>query len=572
MSISRRLADLYGDVEEHDARSGADDDAVASADVLRVALWQLDSAAPIDPGLMIRAAQQAQRTRDWALAERFARVALEREPSVDASVLLSQSLISQGDYAESADVLAAALEGAGAQQVDDDLRAELLSGRAWALFWDGRVSQAERELAEAAGSVSTAAAHDVLLAHSSMFVLLGGRPAEALEIAEPLLESDDLRVYAEAATTAALAMALSGRTSTALDVADQGLHALADSARPGEVVDTDALVAARALAAGEAGLVELAVDTTVAAHAHAVTQDLVDGQAWFALLRGRALHLAGDLEAAALSFTEGAVLFHQLDRAGLERWCHAGLAWCEAQRGAVQEAAEALEALDALGETGVGMMEVDVDRARAAVAVAAGRRDDAETILAGTVAAGRAVGACSLVSGAAFDLVRLGAVERGSTALREITAAVDGELATTRLEAAEAIDSGDPEALVAQADRFEAMGVRLLAAELLAHAAAAHRARGDRRAADGCSLRCAALARECGGAHTPALLLAGAAAELTRRERQIAELASGGLSNAEIAERLEVSVRTVANQLQRAYEKLGINGRGELAGALELVE
>ncbi|MET0769573.1 MAG: helix-turn-helix transcriptional regulator [Solirubrobacteraceae bacterium] len=45
-------------------------------------------------------------------------------------------------------------------------------------------------------------------------------------------------------------------------------------------------------------------------------------------------------------------------------------------------------------------------------------------------------------------------------------------------------------------------------------------------------------------------------------------LAAGGLSSAEIAARLVVSVRTVDNHLQRAYGKLGIGSRQELAGAL----
>ena len=54
--------------------------------------------------------------------------------------------------------------------------------------------------------------------------------------------------------------------------------------------------------------------------------------------------------------------------------------------------------------------------------------------------------------------------------------------------------------------------------------------------------------------------------ELTRREREIAELAALGLSSRQIAERLVVSVRTVDNHLQRVYRKLGIARRAELPG------
>ena len=58
--------------------------------------------------------------------------------------------------------------------------------------------------------------------------------------------------------------------------------------------------------------------------------------------------------------------------------------------------------------------------------------------------------------------------------------------------------------------------------------------------------------------------------ELTPREREIATLATRGLSNKTIAARLVLSVRTVENQLQRTYHKLGVTSRGELAALLDL--
>lgn len=52
---------------------------------------------------------------------------------------------------------------------------------------------------------------------------------------------------------------------------------------------------------------------------------------------------------------------------------------------------------------------------------------------------------------------------------------------------------------------------------------------------------------------------------LTRAERGVALLAAEGLSNAQIAARRRVSVKTVANQLARIYAKLGARSRFELA-------
>lgn len=55
-----------------------------------------------------------------------------------------------------------------------------------------------------------------------------------------------------------------------------------------------------------------------------------------------------------------------------------------------------------------------------------------------------------------------------------------------------------------------------------------------------------------------------ASAVLTRREREIAGLAAGGLSSRAIAERLTLSVRTVDSHLSRVFTKLGIRSRQEL--------
>ncbi len=58
-------------------------------------------------------------------------------------------------------------------------------------------------------------------------------------------------------------------------------------------------------------------------------------------------------------------------------------------------------------------------------------------------------------------------------------------------------------------------------------------------------------------------------AELTATELQVAELVASGCSNAEVANAMFVSVRTVESNLSRIYRKLGIRSRGALARTLE---
>jgi DNA-binding CsgD family transcriptional regulator len=54
-------------------------------------------------------------------------------------------------------------------------------------------------------------------------------------------------------------------------------------------------------------------------------------------------------------------------------------------------------------------------------------------------------------------------------------------------------------------------------------------------------------------------------ARLSVREVDVVEAALAGLSRAAIAKRFCISPRTVANQLARAYAKLGVSGIAELS-------
>jgi ATP/maltotriose-dependent transcriptional regulator MalT len=57
--------------------------------------------------------------------------------------------------------------------------------------------------------------------------------------------------------------------------------------------------------------------------------------------------------------------------------------------------------------------------------------------------------------------------------------------------------------------------------------------------------------------------------ELSATELRISQLAADGLSNQAIAEQVFVSVKTVEANLKRAYRKLGISSRAQLARALD---
>ena len=54
-------------------------------------------------------------------------------------------------------------------------------------------------------------------------------------------------------------------------------------------------------------------------------------------------------------------------------------------------------------------------------------------------------------------------------------------------------------------------------------------------------------------------------ATLSRREQEVLEMASLGLTNSEVAKRLDVTIHTVKFHLAATYRKLGVTNRTEAA-------
>ncbi|MFB9381807.1 AAA family ATPase [Pseudonocardia petroleophila] len=173
-------------------------------------------------------------------------------------------------------------------------------------------------------------------------------------------------------------------------------------------------------------------------------------------------------------------------------------------------------------------------RLLACVRASAGRR----ALLATATDLDRLGGPGSAPAALAARARALGSAERGEAARHAALAAaafdalgMPVDAATARIEAAER--GGGRDGLAADLVLLDRLGARPLAA----------------RARD-------LLGRPAGAPRGPVL---------TPREREVAELVTDGLSNAAIAERLVVSVRTVTSHLDHVYTKLGIGSRTELA-------
>jgi DNA-binding CsgD family transcriptional regulator/type II secretory pathway predicted ATPase ExeA len=163
----------------------------------------------------------------------------------------------------------------------------------------------------------------------------------------------------------------------------------------------------------------------------------------------------------------------------------------------------------------------------------------------------------------AYEALRAGVP--AETELKRMAAASQSRLVSAYADHASAKAASDGAALMEVAEEMSAIGALRYGVEAASDAAAAFLSAGRYDSAR----RAAARARQLYVPDQGAELLQidgldASAVDLTRREAQLVEFARGGLSNAEIADRLVLSVRTVETHLYRGMQKLGINDRRDL--------
>ncbi|MFY1675581.1 LuxR C-terminal-related transcriptional regulator [Streptomyces sp. WMMC905] len=167
-------------------------------------------------------------------------------------------------------------------------------------------------------------------------------------------------------------------------------------------------------------------------------------------------------------------------------------------------------------------------------------------------------------------LARVGGSTEAARRLADLGGALACPVGRLRAEHVRALAGRDPALLDDLAPRWAERGCLPLAAETASRAHRWWREAGEHRAARASLAECRRFLSLAGDTPLPGwAALAGHAGppgrtSLTPREREVAALAASGLTNAGIARRLTVSVRTVENHLHRAYGKLGTASRTRL--------
>ena len=172
---------------------------------------------------------------------------------------------------------------------------------------------------------------------------------------------------------------------------------------------------------------------------------------------------------------------------------------------------------------------------------------------------------------ALHETVRLGASATVADRLTDLARDAEGDAFLVQAFAAhaKALCASDAKGLGAVAALFESLGADLLAAEAWTEASAVSRSKGHANEASAATARAETTLDRCEGARTPALVPQTILAPtLTPRQRDVAALVAGGLSNREVADKLYVSLRTVENHLYHVYAKLAVSDRKDLARRL----
>ena len=536
----------------------------------REAMLRIECGLGVDGSTIEQAAQYALACFDRDAAERLVRSAVETETDpttrIELERILAKLLRWTGRHEDAEELL----QRADVSAVDDShLLAEHLIARSENLFRGLLDADAAHALLDSAkDSAFEDADAQRLEAFDASLLLLEARVTEAADAAEALIaRGSDPAAAAMAAVVVAYAHGRSGRFDRAAGASDLA-EALADRHDGVLADDPTAPWSARCLALADSGALAECEQELRAGPGGGASLDRVHWQSWRELIDARAQVARGKVATAALHARSAALSFRDHEDRALERVAWAGLARVEAQRGTA--ATDAIERAQAIDPGPFRLLDCEIGWSAAWVAIAGGRLTKGVAQLRSAAAEAERSGQFSLALAMAHDVLRVESTVDAAHEVMRHAAVVEGALAAAHSAHAAAAIAQDPSDYDQAAAAFASLGADLLAAETCAQGAALARSAGDARGARLLAAKAADHHRHCEGAATPALRSMQEPVALTRREREVAALAANGLTGPEIAGQLFLSVRTVNNHLQRAYQKLGIESRAGLADALDL--
>ncbi|MEU0559949.1 LuxR C-terminal-related transcriptional regulator [Dactylosporangium sp. NPDC006015] len=551
--VRRLLADLAGLVEDSGARR--------RDDLLRVAVWRLDSDTARDPQQLLMACRLAFATYDMALAMRLGKAALAAGGGFDAAETLATILM----FVNMPEEAVAILDANQDQTVEESQRSRWLAIRHITAQWGLGDPDTVDDIDRKAHELSDLRERSLVLAVESTMRLHRGDNAQALTLARQVLDS-----AASAPGPRALARSNMAQLQAMRGTPVQTVKALAavDAEAAQWRVELPYFQLGIELSRGTAMILAAdleAVDAIVAAEFAGMADagNFNMGSGYLQIVRAQAARLRGRLTEAARAASQACAAL--ATGKVFVALAHAERAHVAALTGDAAGAAEAFAIAEASHYRSMEVLYPWLEEARAWVAVASGDVPTAAEVLRLLAARTRGDGFAAHEMSALYHLGRLGFAREVTDRLDALSHTVEGRIAPSMAWHVRAMAGEDGGSLLAVAEEFADQELNLYAAEAAAGAVTllrSIRSPQTPRAAQ----RLAELRVLCPAAATPALVVPQPM--LTGRERQIARLAAAGVPSKEIADQLYLSSRTVDNHLMRVYAKLGVTGRAELAAAL----
>lgn len=526
-----------------------------------LAAWALDDGRRDEPGLLVEGLLDALARLDPERAVRFGCAAVAAGAGPEAAVPLATALRTTGAFAEAEELLA----GCEDEVRGSPLAASYAFNRAMGLQWGLRRQDDALALLQRVGTWRADPEWRATIRQIAATLLVtSGRLNEGAALAEPLVDLTEISDVTRLRVAIVLghSLPIAGRPREARDVLDRVLA----RCRPGATVEwpyetTFALIAF-ARGDGWAAAERALADARVAA----IADEQEERAAHCELYLARLANLRGDADRAARRADAAFERFTLMDPREHAATCLAERALADVLRGDPAAARVALDHAHALrGRWPTSLQSTHrVTLAEAAVLHAEGDPVTAQRrALDAADAAGDAV---VWEAEALFEHVRLGG-RPSAVARRLARLATDAPETIVGRWTRHVRAAGNGAALEAVAASWAAIGAIGWAGEAAEAAAVAHADRGDEGAAERARTRADQLAID-RGAPGAAVRSARALATLRPREREVARLVALRLSNAEIADRLSLSVRTVESHVYRATTRLGLRSRAELAVAV----
>jgi DNA-binding CsgD family transcriptional regulator len=536
----------------------------ADVDPVRLGVLWLDSDLPPDPAVLMRGAEQAIVRLDFDLAQRLAAAAAAAGAGHSALVMQVHLLI-LGNCGEEAERI---LDGVCADDVGEPEWANILHLRAVNLLWPlGRPADSEALVKAALAADACPVLADHLAAVRAVQLAMAGRPADAVSA---VAHVDLDRLAPLPALVALWGLTIGegdlGHPARAAAHADHAYRLAA--AHPEATYQGVGITEFHVCALALAGCIGEAM--AAAEHTRTQCEDAAGIPRSVAMaVRGLAALYAGDLRTAREFLQPACTGFETYgDTTGVFYRFIVVLTEVLARSGDIRSATEAFGKLRASCHPTFAFIEPDAALAEAWLAANRDHLTEAAEAARRGADTARARGQHTRELVCLQTLVQFGDSSVAvAQRLDELAVVVDGPRAPIAAEYARALRTDDADALWATSNAFQTIGDLLAAADAAAQARDSYLRQSRRGSALTAATRVSTLTGRTGGV-SPATRSVNAALPLTAREREIATLIAEGLSNKQIADRLELSVRSVEGYVYRTCARLGLSNRRDLAGLI----